>query len=382
MKDNKIRVLHTTTFLNTGGTEALLKEYIMRVSKNRFVSAVMCSGKRHHTVVEDYFAEKGIRTFFVGDHLKRRGIPGFSVYNALKCYLLSYRYISSVKPDIIHAHLWTTRFIIPYVITHPRVKLFHTVHCPPWQMFEDGKTSKKENVAVKFLTKRCGMRLIALHPEMAKELNSRFGLDDTAVLNNGIDIGKFRNPGVSKAQMRRELGLPEDAFVLGHVGRFAPEKNHSFILKVFAELLKKKPDAYLLLVGSGICEDEVMEMIRSSGVDDRILPISNRGDIERVLTAMDAFIFPSLFEGLGIALLEAQAAGLRCVVSENVPSETHASDRLTALSLDAPLSEWVDAILDPEPHSVPEVDLSIYDIRESIASLEKMYLHAVGASEE
>lgn len=372
--NKKLNLLHTIVYLNTGGTENLLKEYITRIDEDRFNSSIMCSREHRNTVIEETFAKKGIRMYFLGDYLKsKKHIHGYFIYNGIKCHILAYRYIKSIKPDIIHTHLGTNRYVIPYMLFHRKVKLVHTVHCPPEQMFEGTPTNRKENFAVKFLTKFFKMRLIALHEDMAEDLNRRFNVDNTIVLNNGICVEKFRDPGVTKAEMRKELGVPEDSFLIGQVGRLAPEKNHEFTIKVFGELLKRRPDAHLLFVGSGYIEDEVKEMIKNSGFADKITLISNRGDVNRVLAAMDVFMFPSLFEGLGIALLEAETAGLKCVVSDTVPKETYISDKLVALSLDAPVSDWCDAILDDNMKTDPVRSIADYDMKNIISSLENFY---------
>ena len=145
------------------------------------------------------------------------------------------------------------------------------------------------------------------------------------------------------------------------------------MIKVFGELLKRRPDAHMLFVGSGYIEDEVKEMIRNSGFADKITLISNRGDVNRVLAAMDVFMFPSLFEGLGIALLEAETAGLRCVVSDQVPKEAYVSDNLASLSLDAPVSDWCDAILDESIKTPPSRCIADYDMKNIISTLENLY---------
>ncbi len=374
MEDKKIKILHTIGFLNTGGTENLLKEYIMRINHDRFTSSIMCTREHRDTVIEDAFRKSGVRMFFIGDYIKsKKHIHGYFLYNFVKTYYLAYKYIKSVNPDVIHTHLETNRFIIPYMIFHRNVKVFHTVHCPPEQMFEGRPTHKRENRAVKILTKFFNMRLIALHDEMAQELNERFNVNDTLVLNNGISVEKFLEPGVTKSEMRKELGIPEDAFLIGNVGRLSPEKNHEFMIKIFIQLLNRKPNAHMLFVGSGIIEDEVKEMIKNSGVADKITLISNRGDVNRVITALDVFMFPSLFEGLGIALLEAEISGLRCVVSDQVPKDAYISDNLASLSLDQPISDWCDAILDDSIKTPPSKSMADYDIRNIIGHLENIY---------
>lgn len=138
---------------------------------------------------------------------------------------------------------------------------------------------------------------------------------------NGIDVERFRFDPVARESLRHELGL-DDKFVIGHVGRLCYQKNQSFLLDVFARVVKKRPESALLLVGEG--EDRLMleEKAESLGVRDKVLFYGVTDQIERLYWAMDVFAFPSLFEGFGIAVIEAQAAGLPVICSEHVPGES------------------------------------------------------------
>ena len=374
----KKKIVNITGYLDTGGSETLLINYSTNLDPDRFQSAVICVHESKNTIVEKTLKKSGIPVYFATDYQKiydvaKKHAPLHHIANFIRCYAGIYKILKQERPDVIHTHLATNRFILPYAITHKKTGLVHTVHCPFSYRFEGSAMARAEYYVVKYLCRVRNMKLIALHDEMAQELNEKFGVKDSFVVDNGIDFQKFTDPGVTKADMREKLDLPQDAFILGHVGRFAPEKNHAFILKVFAELLKRKPDARLLLVGSGRDDDAVRAQIQDMGLSDKITILFDRNDVNEILRAMDAFIFPSTFEGLGIALIEAELSGLRCVVSENVPKETHLSEKLSALSLDAPISDWADAILDPAPHGEIEGDINKYTVQNAVRQLEQVY---------
>ena len=147
-----------------------------------------------------------------------------------------------------------------------------------------------------------------------------FGSSDFEVVNNGIDVENFvYNPAV-RAEKRKELGL-ENNFVIGHIGRFSPQKNHAFLIRVFERVAQANPAARLLLIGTGVLRDRIAQTVRAKGLRDRVIFTGMRTDIPQLLQAMDVFCMPSLFEGLGIVAVEAQAAGLPCVLADTLPQE-------------------------------------------------------------
>jgi glycosyltransferase involved in cell wall biosynthesis len=161
----------------------------------------------------------------------------------------------------------------------------------------------------------------------------------------GLDLAPFlRSP--ERARLRATLGIPEDALVVGHVGRFDPQKNHRLLLRILRRLFVLEPRAWGLLVGDGVLREEIAAAAARAGVAGRIVFAGVRSDVpDLMLAAIDAFLFPSIYEGLPVALLEAQAAGLPCVISDVIAPEAAAlPDRISRLALDAPVDEWVSAI--------------------------------------
>lgn len=165
------------------------------------------------------------------------------------------------------------------------------------------------------------------------------------IVQNAIDSQKFIADANIREEIRKALRV-ESKFVVGHVGRMQPEKNHDFLIDVFEELKKKKPDAELILVGTGPLEEKVKSKVVEKGLSDCVHFLGNRKDMNRIYQAMDVFVFPSFFEGLGIVAIEAQAAGVPIVCSEGLPPETDITPIYRKLLLSDGAEKWANAALE------------------------------------
>jgi glycosyltransferase involved in cell wall biosynthesis len=165
------------------------------------------------------------------------------------------------------------------------------------------------------------------------------------VLPYGIDLAPFRATPDPVA-LRAALGIAADALVVGHVGRFAPQKNHGLWLRILAALRAREPRTVGLLVGDGALRAEVERAAAAAGLGGQVIFAGVRADVPALMrAALDVFLFPSRYEGLGLVLVEAQAAGLRCVISDVIPPEADAlPDLVCRLPLTAPPAAWADAL--------------------------------------
>ena len=165
-----------------------------------------------------------------------------------------------------------------------------------------------------------------------------------AVMPDGIDCRRFAYNPMERDRIRKEYGLT-DRFVVGHVGHFNPAKNHEKILSVFREVCRRREDACLLLVGEGELEADVRNRAAAMGLTEKVVFAGAHKDVERYYQAMDVFLFPSRYEGFGMAMIEAQASGLACVASDVVPRETNADGRAVYLPLEAEDTLWAEHVL-------------------------------------
>ena len=151
--------------------------------------------------------------------------------------------------------------------------------------------------------------------------NKTFNRGEVKIIHNAIDIDKFKFDEVARKKLRKELGIKDSTIVIGHVGRFVQQKNHTFLVDVFKEYHKKNPDSKLLLVGSGPLEDEIKKKVERLGLKDSVLFLGQRDDINKLYSVMDIFCLPSLYEGLPVVGVESQAAGLPIIFSNGVSHE-------------------------------------------------------------
>jgi glycosyltransferase involved in cell wall biosynthesis len=198
-----------------------------------------------------------------------------------------------------------------------------------------------------------------------------------------IDLTPFQSL-IDSVAVRTELGIPADGFVIGHVGRFYEQKNHLFLVDIAAEIAKREPRMRLLLVGDGTLRPNIEQKVAEMGLTDHVIFAGTRLDVPRLmLGAMDVFLFPSLYEGLGLVLIEAQVAGLPCIFSDVVPAEADVVKPLMRrLFLSQPASAWAEVILATsetgpgitQAEALMLVEQSSFNIRTTIKDLEKLYL--------
>lgn len=200
------------------------------------------------------------------------------------------------------------------------------------------------------------------------------------IINNAIDAAAYTCDLVRCVEMRKQLGLSKQVTV-GHVGRFSPQKNHPFLLDIFAALLKKEPNAMLLLVGGGEGMDSARKQAQELGISNHVRFLGIRSDVADLMQAMDVFAFPSLYEGLPVTMVEAQASGLPCMISDRVSPECILTEGLVeVMPLSAGAEAWADAIL--ERRNTPRIDRRAeiaahgFDITTEAVKLEEFYLNA------
>lgn len=201
-------------------------------------------------------------------------------------------------------------------------------------------------------------------------------------INYGLDITPYADK-IDAAALRAELGIPTDTFVIGHIGRFVEVKNHTFILDIAAAVAKREPKMRLLLVGEGLLRSQIEQKTSQLGLTDHVIFAGVRADIPRLMRgAMDVFLFPSLFEGLGNVRLEAQCAGLPAVISDVVPEEGDVIKPLVQrLSLSESADTWAEAILTwkntrPTINQTEALKImkdSNFNIEKAVKQLEQIY---------
>ena len=206
--------------------------------------------------------------------------------------------------------------------------------------------------------------------------------DNYHVLNNAIETKRFAYNEEMRNKVRCEFNL-QDSIVIGHIGRLIPVKNHQFLILIFKEIKKSIPNAKLMLVGGGELREQLEKQTKESGVANDVIFTGVRSDINEIIQAMDFFVFPSLYEGLPVTLVEVQTSGLPCVISDKVPDESILTkDLVTVMSLEQSAEEWAKHIVsrfgEKRYSRVDEVKAKGYDIEETAKWLEEFYLEHNG----
>ena len=171
------------------------------------------------------------------------------------------------------------------------------------------------------------------------------------LLHNGLDLEYYRYDQQKRKKLRNELNIA-DKMVIGHIGRFSAQKNHLFLIDVFEIIYRKRENAVLLLVGDGELKKQVEECVKKKGISDRVLFLGVRSDIPDILSAMDVFVFPSLYEGMPNTVIEAQATGLQCIVSDSITSEANITGLVTYISLHNNKTTWAKCIIEKYDHQL------------------------------
>jgi glycosyltransferase involved in cell wall biosynthesis len=202
------------------------------------------------------------------------------------------------------------------------------------------------------------------------------------VLFSGLDLSLFEAE-ISRTDVRQAWSIPPEALVIGHVGRFEAQKNHIFLVQVAATVMQQQPNLYLMLVGQGSLRLAIEQQVQALGIGDRVIFSGPQTDISSLLLGVfDMFLFPSIHEGLGVALLEAQAAGLPCLISDTIPPEAEIIPRLVKrLSLEQSESKWAETLLthaqstprQSVTQTLPLIRQTPFDMKASVLSLAELY---------
>ncbi len=196
---------------------------------------------------------------------------------------------------------------------------------------------------------------------------------EVQILNNGVDLSKFCYTEEDRVKIRKEFDINEN-FVVGHIGRFSKQKNHKFLLSIFSKIKEKKDDAKLLLIGTGELEDQIRGFAEKLEVLDDIVFTGVRTDVSSLLSAMDVFIFPSLYEGMPNTVIEAQATGLPCVISDTITRQANITGLVNYLSLDDSFENWASKALEISTSPRKNTKEDFLEAKYDIESVRKLFI--------
>lgn len=335
-RGNILQILHVVGVMNRGGTEAMIMNLYRCIDRSKIQFDFVV-----HTDKEGLYDKE-----ILGLGGRIYHCPRYVITNHFQYVQWWKQFLSDHGSDyrIVHGHIGSTAAI--YLSIAGKNGAFTIAHSHNTK----GKLSPREIVyrILSYRTRFTADFFFACSPEAGRD---RFGRkitegDRFRVVRNAIDASEFRYDEAVRYTVRDELGIGKEELVIGHVGRFEEQKNHRFLIDCFSRITESRRDARLLLVGDGSLRKEIENRAEAAGLRDKVIFAGIREDVNRFLMAMDVFVFPSLYEGLGVVLIEAQASGLPCVISDTIPDEAVITDELVQkLSLKDGLQNWEKKIL-------------------------------------
>lgn len=363
-----IRILHVVTYMGRGGLETMLMNYYRNIDREKlqfdflvhrqeradYDDEIEAMGGRIYRISRlnpfNPFYRKELKRFFEEHreykiiHVHQDCLSSVALKTAKKC---------GIPVRIAHSHSSSQDKNLKYLI-----KLFY-----------------RRSIA-KYAT-----GLLACSEEAGRWM---FCGAEFQTLNNAIDTQSYSFQETVRKQLREEMGILPEELTVGHVGRFNYPKNHQFLIDVFEALTKKVP-CKLLLVGDGDLKPEIEKKVMLKQLEEKVIFTGVRSDVAQLMQAMDVFVFPSHYEGLPVTLIEAQAAGLPCLISDHIPSECKKTELVKQLSLEASPDFWAEKIVEAaklqRKNTYEEICKAGFDIKENAVRLQKYY-EALYAGEE
>ena len=328
------KVLEIIGSLKIGGQEKVGKEIGLHIDRDKYEIHYLVFDENKEAY-EQELADAGIQVF----HLPE---PSRGYIQYLKNL---YKLMKENSYDIVHAHTmfnsgwamlagWQQR--VPVRISHS-----HSIRGPEHRGFVKNLYEKTMRMMIRLFA----TDYVACGKGAGKWLyGEKFFEKNGTVIYNGIGLDQYIYDENERNKVREKYGL-QKKFIIGHAGHFAPVKNQAFLLELMPEIIRRRSDAFLMLLGDGQIRKKLEEKIIKLGLQDRVLMTGNVKNVGAYMSAMDVFAFPSLYEGMPLALVEAQSNGLPCIISAKIPEDVYLTDLIRSLPLENSTEQWIEAII-------------------------------------
>ena len=349
-----------------GGVEAVVMNYYRNIDHDKFQFDFICDDDSINIPYEE-IEKLGGRVILIPPYQKV-----FKYQRELKKVLKEGNY------QIVHSHINTLSVFPLYAAKKVKVPI-RIAH-------SHSTTNKKEwkkNLLKQVL--RPFAKMFATHYYCCSELagrwlfgNKEYDKGNVYLLNNAIDLDKFKYDQKVRKNKRKELNIQEDMIVIGHIGRFVKQKNHEFLIDIFDEIHKQNNKTILLLAGQGPLMDEIQAKVKELNLDRDVIFLGQRNDANELYQAFDIFLLPSLYEGLPVVGIEAQAAGCLCILSSTMTKETKVLKTTRFIDLETPKEEWTKKILEDykdyqRKDTIKEISDNGFNIKLEVHKLETKY---------
>lgn len=355
-----IRVLHVVTYMGIGGLETMLMNYYRHIDREKIQFDFL--------VHRDFEAAYDQEIMKLGGRIYR--LPRLNPISLFYKKKLDQFFADHREYKIIHSHL-DCMSAIPLRVAKKYNIPVRIAHSHSSSQTKDKKYFLK--LYYKNKIKKYATELFACSQAAGQWM---FNTNHFHVLNNAIDADQYKYNSMVRAAERKNFGITEETMVIGHVGRFAPPKNHEYLIELFDVVRKIIPNTILLLIGDGELRSQAESRVKELGLGGKVIFTGQRTDVSQLLQAMDVFVFPSIYEGLPVSLIEAQAAGLPCLISDKVPIECKKTDLVKQIPLND-INKWVESIINAKKimrqDTSDEIKRAGFDINISANKLEDFY---------
>ena len=355
----KKNIAYIVNNLNVNGISSVILSYCENLDKEKYNICIF-SGNPISSINKEILTKENIKIIET---------PSKRENNALKYYMFLKRYLKGF--DIVHINGNSRTITLELLISKMNKNKTNVAHC-----HSTSCDFKLLHYIFKPLFSHIYDYGIACSEQAGRWM---FGNKKYKVLPNGIEIKKYIFDETVRKKIRQELNIEDNISLIGHVGNFSDVKNYPFIIKVFDEICEENNNFKLLLIGKYQNNPKLENYIRTSKNSDKIILLGTTNKISEYYNAMDCFVFPSKYEGLGIVAIEAQLNGLNCYVSNKVPSEVKITNNLVYLTIEEDNSKkWVKKIIENNNkknnrRNSSNFKNSKYDIKNTISELEKIY---------
>ena len=366
LKKEPIRVAQIIGKWLGGGVEAVVMNYYRNIDRSKIQFDFICD--------ED-------STNIPYDEIKKLGgkviiIPPYQ--KVIKYHKVLKKILKEGNYKIVHSHINTLSVFPLFAAKCVKVPV-RIAHSHSTSNKKEWKKTLMKN-ALKPFSKVFATHYMCCSEHAGRWLfgNKEYDKGNVYLLNNAIDLDKFKYDEKVRKLKRKELGIKDDTFVIGHIGRFVAQKNHTFLIDIFNEYHKKNKKSILLLVGQGPKVEEIKEKVNNLNLSDSVVFLGQREDANELYQAFDIFLLPSLYEGLPVVGVEAQASGLLCLLSDEMTKETKVLSSTVFMSLSVSAKEWSNMITKKikkykRLDTTKEITKNNFNIKEEAGKLENKY---------
>lgn len=363
---NMVRVLHVVTYMGRGGLETMLMNYYRKIDRTKVQFDFLCH--------RDFEAEYDEEILSLGGKIYR--LPNLNPFSKTYLFALDSFFAGHKEYKIIHSHIdcmsaiplkYAKKHGVPVTIAHS-----HNSNQP-----------KDRNYLLKLFYRRSIHKyadyLFACSKNSGSWMFGKKNINEIQVMNNAIDTKQYiYNEKIAKT-VREKYNLGE-SFVVGHIGRFNTQKNHSFLIDIFYSLLKLDSSAKLVLVGDGDLKPKIMNKVKELGISESVVFTGIVPNVNEIAQCFDVYCFPSLFEGLSVAMVEMQSTGVKSIISDTISNECIITNNVEMLSINDDPKVWAEKIISykgtySKCNMLDVIRKASFDIENNAIWLQEFYLN-------